>query len=410
MRLFLDSYGCTLNQADAELIRGALSGEEFTGISEADIVILNTCAVKGVTEARMLSRIRKYLALGKRIIVTGCLPKINPTVLNRFPVSIVDTNSIDQLPIVLRSKRNMLVYSDSHDNKLKLSFCPNNSLTGIVPISEGCLGRCAFCGTKNARGDLTSYPIEDIVARVRLLLKWGKKEIYLTAQDTGCYGADIGTDLVELLREVLAVKGDYRLRIGMMNPQHIAEILDGLINVYNDERVYKFIHIPIQSGSDRVIREMNRGCTVRQFESIIGRFRKQVKDLCLSTDVIVGFPTETEADFEKTIRLIERVRPDIINISKFHPRPDTVAAEMKILPTQTVKKRSVRLSKICKRIILEQNMKYIGQELACLVTDERRRLARANNFKQVFLNRQADGFITAAISDASYGHLKGKIV
>ena len=407
MKLFLDSYGCTLNQADAEIIRGILRKEEFTDLSDAETVIINTCAVKGATQSKMLSRIRSYLALGKRVVVAGCLPKMNRKLLDEFPVSIVDTNSIDKLPLAIRSRA---VYTSSgHKNKLKMPHCLNDSPTGIIEISEGCLSRCAFCGTKNARGDLTSYPIEDIVARVRLLLGHGKKEIYLTAQDTGCYGLDIGTNLVKLLREILKIDGDYRLRIGMMNPNYSLKMLDDLIEIYRDDRVYKFLHIPVQSGSDRVIREMNRGYSVAQFQRIVEKFRGEIEDICLSTDIIVGFPTETDDDFKKTVELIKTVRPDIINLSKFYPRPNTAAARMKLLTTETLKKRSVALSKVCRKIILEQNKKYIGQVMECLVIDNDRRLARAPNFKQVFLDRRAAGFVHAKIMDAGYSCLKGEI-
>jgi len=408
MRLFLDSYGCTLNRADSEIIRGVLKGNEFTDLSNAETVILNTCAVKGVTQARMLSRIRDYLSLGKRVIVAGCLPKVNPKALAQFPVSIVDTNSIEKLPEML--KKRMIITSSDHKRKLRMPFCLDDSVTGIVSISEGCLGRCSFCGTKNARGDLTSYPEKDILERIKFLLKHGKREIYLTAQDTGCYGADIKTDLARLLKEILKIGGDYRLRIGMMNPKHVLKMMDELIKIYKDERVYKFIHVPVQSGSDKVIREMNRDYKTAYFERIIRKFREEIKDLAVSTDIIIGFPSETDADFEKTAKLVERIRPDIINLSKFYPQPNTAAGEMRQLSTETVKKRSVRLSKICKKIILEQNKKYIGRKLECIVVDKERRMARAPNFKQVFLDKGAEGFVTATIVNASYGHLKGKMV
>ncbi len=407
MRLFLDSYGCTLNRADAEIIRGVLAKEEFTDLGDAETVIVNTCAVKGPTQSKMLSRIREYLALGKRVVVAGCLPKVNRKILDQFPVSIVDTNSIEKLPIAVRKRA--IFTSSSHKNKLKMPHCPDDSLTGMLAISEGCLGRCSFCGTKNARGNLTSYPPKDIIKRVQFLVTQGKKEIYLTAQDTGCYGTDIKTDLVELLEGILAIEGDYRIRVGMMNPNHCLKLLDRLITVYSDERVYKFLHLPVQSGSDKVIKAMNRAYTVRQFEEIVGKLRRGIDDLCLSTDIIVGFPGETDADFEKTVSLMERVRPDVINISKFCPRPYTAAAGMKPLTTQALKKRSARLSKICKKIILEQNRKYVGRDLVCLVTDKNRRLARASNFKQVFLDARADGMVKAKIVEANSTYLRGNI-
>lgn len=407
MKLFLDSYGCTLNQADAEIIRGVLSSHEFTDLSEAEAVIINTCAVKGATQSKMLSRIKEYLGMGKRVIVAGCLPKINRKILEGFPVSIVDTNSIDKLPLAIKSRA--IFTSPVHKNKLNLPYCIDDSPTGIVAISEGCLSRCAFCGTKNARGDLTSYPIENVVARVRWLVEHGKKEIYLTAQDTGCYGLDIKTNLAELLNEVLKVKGNYRIRVGMMNPTYALKLLNELVAIYKDERVYKFLHLPIQSGSDRVIREMNRGYTTKQVEMVVDKFRKNIDDLCLSTDIIVGFPTETDADFKKTVEFIKGIKPDITNVSKFYPRPNTPAARMKLLTTQVLKERSVTLSKICRELSLEQNKKYVGRVVDCLITDRRRKLARAHNFKQVFLDKLNGDFVSVKIVGAGYSHLKGRI-
>lgn len=413
MKVHLETYGCALNKADSSIIKGFLSNQTFTDAKNADVVIVNSCAVKLTTENRMFSKIKKHLKANKEVLVTGCLPKINLRELKKYPVSIVDSNSLDQLPKALEKiKENKTVYfsSDNHKNKLSFPHCLDMGITTIVEISEGCLGKCAFCGTKNARGSLTSYSSEDIRNYVGFLVKAGKKEIYLTSQDMGCYGFDIESNLPELLREITSIKGDFLVRIGMMNPNHALKILDKLVEAYKNKKIYKFLHVPVQSGSNKVLKEMDRAHTKEDFEEIIERFRKEIPDVCIATDIIVGFPTETEEDFEETIELMRRIKPDVVNISKFYPRPKTKASEMKKLPTEIIAKRSRLLSKICREIHSEKNKLYVGKKFRCLVTDSKRKLARAPNFKQVFLDRDSEGFVQVKITESGRSFLRGKVL
>lgn len=409
-----------MNQADAQIIRKVLErhNHEFTDLKSSDLVVINSCSVKLTTENRMISRIKKYLGMGKRVIVAGCLPRMNPKRLQNLNVSVVDTDSLDGLPRVVKldGDGRRFFFSNKHKNKLRLPHAQDDSVTGIVSISEGCLSQCSFCGTRNARGRLMSYPIRDILEYTRCLIDQGKREIFITAQDVGCYGIDIKTNLIELLEKITSLEGDFWLRIGMMSPHHVQGMFEKLIEIYRSDKIYKFLHIPIQSGSNNVLKSMRRAGSAEQFLSMVRRFREEIPNIAVSTDIIVGFPTETDADFEKTVNLIKKARPDITNISMFYPRPRTEASKMKKLPTETIKQRSRRLSEICRKISLENNKKYIGREMRCLVTGQSKYgqvLARAPNFKQVILDSGdavKDGrWVDVRIVDVGSSHLKGFI-
>ena len=229
----------------------------------------------------------------------------------------------------------------------------------IVPINEGCLGKCDYCKTKFARGHLRSYPIKDIVNHVRNAVNTGAKEIWLTSQDTACYGYDIDTNIVNLLRELIKIPKDFRIRLGMGNPDFLPDYLGELIEVYKSEKIYKFIHIPIQSGSDKVIKAMKRNYTIESFVNIVEKFKKHFPKITIATDIIVGYPDETDEDFEKTLELIKQMRFDVLNISRFWYRPDTLAAKKKKLPTLKVKNRGIRITKVFHDTAREENKKWL---------------------------------------------------
>ncbi|MEM4222091.1 MAG: hypothetical protein QW097_01535 [archaeon] len=226
MRIFLQTFGCTFNKADEGYIKKVLNKNVFCKKPEhADVVILNTCGVKNTTENRMFFLIEKYLKANKKVVVTGCLPKINFERLQKYPVSIVDSNSLDFLPQALE-KREIFISSKPLN---KLDFY-GEGFTAIIPICEGCLSRCSFCATKNARGNLRSYSERDVVLTLERAVQSGKKEILLTAQDCGCYGLDIGTNIGSLLEKISKVEGEFKVRLGMANPQYIKKYKELLTN------------------------------------------------------------------------------------------------------------------------------------------------------------------------------------
>jgi MiaB-like tRNA modifying enzyme len=338
MNAFVKTYGCTFNQRDGQAIEGVLAKAGFALVAserEADIIIVNTCGVKEVTQNKIINYIK---SLKKPTFVGGCLTKMID--LSKYKVHIFDTNTISQLPNQIKNNIKE-ISSNEKENHLKLPVIETNDLQ-IIPIAEGCLGNCNYCSVKFARGNLNSYPIEDIAHSIHA------RKILLTSQDNGCYGLDIGTNLVKLLKHILSLKKDFQLRIGMMNPEHVIKFLPELIEIYKDPRIIKFIHIPVQSGSNKILKEMNRRYTVEQFKKIVREFRKAIPNITISTDIIVGYPTETEEDFLETKELLEELNLEVVNLSKFAPRPKTIASKLKQLPTAVLKERSKTISKLIK--------------------------------------------------------------
>jgi MiaB-like tRNA modifying enzyme len=222
------------------------------------------------------------------------------------------------------------------------------------------MSECTFCQTKLAKGDLSSYRLGDIVRQVQTEIKEGCKEVWLTSTDNGCYGLDIGTDLPTLVNAVSEIQEEFMIRVGMMNPMYMPRIKQNLIESYDNEKVFKFLHIPVQSGSDKVLNDMKRGHTSQTFREIVNKTKEKFEKFTISTDIIVGFPSETEEDFQKTITLLDETKPDVVNLSKYSARPGTDAAELKQIDAAEIKRRSKVIFEQINKISLESNKKWIG--------------------------------------------------
>lgn len=380
MQVFIKSFGCSTNFSDGEVLAGCLAEARYkivNSISTADIVIYNTCAVKGPTENRMIELLRRVPA-DKKLVVAGCLPLINFERLCRevrFDGVVGPAAGDKIVDVVGRVVAGERVIALENTLSAKPSLClPRlklNPLISIIPINYGCLGACAYCCVVFARGRLRSYTVKEIVERVRGDVASGIKEIWLTSQDTACYGRDLNTNLAELLNEICEIEGVFKIRVGMMTPNMVLDILDDLIQVFKNEKIFKFVHLPVQSGDNKVLRRMRRFYSVEDFKSIVDAFRKAHPEITLATDVICGFPGEGEREFEKTIRLIEEVKPDIVNVSKFFVRPKTEAAKMQndFVPLQEIKRRSNLASAVARDIALERNGRWVGWDGEVLVDE-----------------------------------------
>lgn len=190
----------------------------------------------------------------------------------------------------------------------------------------------------------------------------GVKEFWITSQDTGCYGREIGSSLAELLLALGDLPGDFRVRVGMMTPNMVTDMQDKLINAFRNDKIFKFLHLPVQSGDNETLKRMRRFYTSEQFSCIVDAFRSEFPDLTLATDVIVGFPGETEEAFENTIKLLDEVKPDVTNVSKFFARPKTAAAKIQdcLVDRDEIKRRSTVAAELVKRISLERNQRWVG--------------------------------------------------
>ena len=379
VKIYLETYGCAANKSDSEIMMGLLKEGGFQIVKDckdADINIINTCIVKTPTAKRMERRIRELYSTGKPLIVAGCMAKAEVDRVKKFAptASIITPNAIDRIvDVVERTLKGESVIAEGEmKEKVSLPRIPFNDVISIVQISSGCLSACSFCETRIARGVLKSFPPASIIERIKKDIKIGFKEFWITSQDNACYGFDLNTNLARLLKEIVSLEGDFFVRVGMMNPAHLIkrrEVLLELIEVYKSEKIFKFLHLPLQSGSDRVLEDMNRGYTLMEFIEIVNAFRKEIPDITLETDVIVGYPTESEEDFEKTLKAIEILRPDVVNISKFSPRPHTPAEKLKQLPPEVVRRRSKALYELVKRIAMENNKRFLNRVVEVLVDE-----------------------------------------
>jgi len=368
-RVYVKSFGCSANLADGEVIAGCLSKAGFEVVDEpqdAEILLYNTCAVKSPTENRVIDILRKA-PRDKRLVVTGCLPLINfERLKNEVEFDGVTgpapgAKIVEILCRVVAGEKVVFLGGVSKPS-LCLPRIPVNPVVSVVPINYGCLGDCSYCCVHFARGRLRSYLVDEIVERVKQDLVSGAREVWLTSQDTACYGKDIGASLADLLRRICGIEGDFFVRVGMMNPNHVMGMLDELVEAYKCGRVFKFLHLPVQSGDDEVLELMNRRYAVEDFKRIVQAFREEIPRLTLSTDVICGFPGENREAFEQTKKLVREIQPDIVNVSKFFSRPRTPAEKMVSLPPKEVKMRSREVAELSRRISFERNRAWMNWE------------------------------------------------
>ena len=365
-KIFVEAYGCSASFADSEMISGLIvnGGHTLaTDSSESDLNLIVTCSVKDTTANKMMHRIKSLKA--KPLIVAGCLPKAEQSNVEKFTenASLLGPNSLGKTLDVINSTlsgKKQIALEDSDLSKVGLPKVRLNSAVGIVEIASGCMSECTFCQTKLAKGDLSSYRLGDIVRQVQTEIKEGCKEVWLTSTDNGCYGFDIGTDLPTLVNAVSEIPEDFMVRVGMMNPMYMSRIKQELIESYDNEKVFKFLHIPVQSGSNKVLNDMKRGHTSETFREIVKKTKDRFENFTISTDIIVGFPSETEEDFQKTLSLLDETKPDVVNLSKYSARPGTDAAELKQIDAAEIKRRSKVIFDQINKISLKSNEKWIG--------------------------------------------------
>jgi threonylcarbamoyladenosine tRNA methylthiotransferase CDKAL1 len=428
MRAFVKGFGCSSNIADTEVLAGCLVAAGHTLVAspgQAELVVYNTCAVKAPTEDRMIYLL-KQVPRDRKVLVAGCLPLVNPERLKRevrFDGVIGPAWGEGIVEVVRRLSVGKRVEEWNDSVRLPGLGLPRklaNPCVSIVPICYGCLGACAYCCVRHARGQLRSYSLSEIVERVSADRAQGIKEFWLTSQDSASYGRDIGVSLSGLLRRVCGIAGDFLLRVGMMTPNRLLDIVDDVFDVFADGKLFKFLHVPVQSGDDEVLGRMNRHYSVEEFRGLVEGFRARFPRSTVATDVIVGFPGETTEAFTHTLDLIETTRPDIVNVSKFYGRPGTSALRLQPqIGIQEVKARSGRLARLVRRTALERNREWVGWRGRILVDEVGKTgsvVGRNSAYKPVVLKCSADQcrrllgqYLDVKVTGASRSHLIGEI-
>ncbi|MFH1248960.1 MAG: tRNA (N(6)-L-threonylcarbamoyladenosine(37)-C(2))-methylthiotransferase [archaeon] len=423
--VYIETYGCSANQNNAEIISGILRQAGLfivKNIKIADFAILNTCIVKGPTKEKMLSRVKEIgKKFGARFIVSGCMPDVfSKEILQIAPnSSFVGSHHVKNIANAVKKisqGKKVFMTGKINEPKLCLPKIPSSSVIGITQILEGCVGKCTYCITRQAKGELFSYPKEEIIKNIKNDLANGCKEIWLTSQDNAAYGLESGKYMLPvLLKEILSLKGKFYVRLGMMNPNHVLPFLDELIECYRDEKFFKFLHIPIQSGSNKVLKEMKRGYSKENFTKIVNSFRKEFPTITVSTDIIVAYPTESKDDFDETVELIKKIRPQILNLSRFWPMKNTEASGLKRINAKESKKRAKVISELHLGICKEESAKMLGWNGKAIVDKhgfEDTFLARNKDYNLIAVNGKniLGKFVDVEIVKTSPHYLYGKIV
>lgn len=386
----------------------SMGHEQVFSEEEAEAALINTCVVIEPTERKIMRRLRQLRDGGKYLMIVGCMASVNKERLQaEFPNALIcGTSDYSRFPSKLDRERG------SHGAPSP----PKVSGPLILPIAQGCNGSCSYCMTKLARGDLMSYPLSELVDKVERAVRNGTKEVLVTSQDTAAYGMDRGVRLPDLLRAICSVPGEFRVRVGMMNPDNLADILDDMVDVYRHPKVYKFLHLPVQSGSDRVIRNMGRAYSADAYKHMVNKVRSSVPEITLSTDVITGFPGEMEEDHHRTVDLMTEVRPNIINVTRFSRRPGTPAATMNgQVPSWVAKERSRELTRLRFKISSEINASKVGRTYSVIIDEKGKGdsvMARTDDYTPVVIkgNHELWQRVEVRVTGHASTHLYGAIV
>ena len=424
MKVYIESYGCTFNKADGQIMAGVLRENKIDivdSIEEADVIIVNTCYVKLPTENKITYKIQKLQKdfPDKKIIVGGCMVEIDPEKLDKIGpnCSWIGPHQLNKAADVVRTTYCGDIVRESgfsKESKVGVPKVSDDSLVHIIQICEGCLGACTFCCTRFARGPLNSYPIEDIVAEAKSAIENGACEIQLTAQDTAAFGRDSGEKLSDLIKEVANLQGDFKVRVGMMHPKNILHDVDEIIDAMKHPNVYDFIHLPVQSGSDKVLSEMRRGHTISQYKEIVNKFKSEIPGIALAVDIIVGYPTENEEDFMATVDLLNEIKPSLIHLSKYQHRKGAISSSLDEIPHDVMKKRSKFLSKIKSEITEKENQELLNTTQNVLVVEEGSKggfIAKTNSYIPVIVdNVELGSFVSVKITNATATYLMGQLI
>lgn len=276
--------------------------------------------------------------------------------------------------------------------RLHLDYSPSS--IGVVQIATGCVGRCRYCITRNARGYIRSIPESEILGQITRQVQGGAVEIRLTGQDVSAYGLDQGPPgLPSLLHSIGNLPGRFKVRVGMMNPATVMPILSDLADSFVHENIFAFLHLPVQSGSDLVLRRMERGYMVQDYLEIISVFREEIPGISLSTDFIVGFPGESADDFSMSCELVRKIKPESVNVTRYSYRPGSMISAADDLLERTKKERSRELIRISHEILQSTKQGRIGSVVSVLVTEKLRPgsvTARSDMYHNVIIRKDLE--------------------
>jgi threonylcarbamoyladenosine tRNA methylthiotransferase CDKAL1 len=401
MKIYFESYGCTLSKSESALyVNGMMKdGDSIVQRPEdADLSVIGTCVVIRHTEEKMLNRIDDLSAKSK-VKVLGCLPTVTG-------------NQISSDSIEMITPREMRSF---YTGKLDDIEIREPSIFDGIPINQGCTGSCNYCISRIARGKLVSRKPEKIVNQIRIQLERGIREVRISSLDTAAYGKDLGTGLPSLVNDITSIDEDFMIRVGMMEPKNTMTILEPLMDSMKNSKVFRFLHVPVQSGDDRILDLMNREYSAEDFVTIRSRFRENFPDSTLSTDIISGYHDEDGETFENTVKLIEKTRPDIINITRFSPRPYTADFNSRTPETNLVKEWTKVYTEMHRQILHEKLASIVGKVEPLIITEKGKNntwVGRDQAYRSVVVagNLKLYNRVDAEIVDTGSTYLVGKVL
>lgn len=428
----IETYGCQMNVRDSEILYGllALCGvERAESRDDANVILFNTCCVREHAEKRVFGNVgslkeRKDADPDLIIGVCGCMMQQNDVgskMMKRFPFLdfVLGTHMVRHLPeillAVLNGDRIIAVSDEENDVVEGLPSIRGDSVSAFVNINYGCNNYCTYCIVPYVRGPERSRKPDEIIREIESLVRSGTSEITLLGQNVNSYGKDLGgADFPSLLENSAAVDGLKRLRFMTSHPKDLSDRL--IETVAGNEKICHHVHLPLQSGSDRILKRMNRHYDAAAYLEIVRKLRASAPDMELTTDIIVGFPGETEEDFLKTLEIVERVGYASAFTFKYSRRKGTPAARMPDQIDEEVKaERLGRLNELQKRKTLENNRKYVGRtgEVLTEGIDQKSglRYGKYKNFKMVYFDHpdgRAGDYVTVKAVDVKGNSLLGE--
>lgn len=382
-KLYIETLGCQMNKSDTERIAGIMShfGYDMAEENEADFLIVNTCSIRQLSEDKAYSKLGNW---GKRkkdgekikIGICGCVAQQeNEKLLKKFPyVDLVfGTHNIYELPRLLEHDGRLCAVKKEAVEEKEFNIIRNKNINAWLPIMEGCNNFCTYCVVPYTRGRERSRSVENIINEAKQIIKEGFKEITLLGQNVDSYGKDLENKptFAYLLSELDKLDGDFRIRFTTSYPTDITD--EVIETVKNGKKICECFHIPMQSGNDRVLKAMNRRYNVEQYKNIVQKIQKEIENVTVTSDFIAGFPSETEEEFQDTIKQIRALGLDYSNTAAYSPRPNTPAGRMtdKFVPDEIKKRRLIELNEVIKEASFNSNKKYVGKILEVLVEKEK---------------------------------------
>lgn len=405
MKYHIITYGCQMNKSDSERIATFFDrkGYKESALDDADLVIINSCSIRQSAIDRMEAKIRKIKKTAhQKVILTGCVldkdkKKLSPFFDYYFPPQ--DTKEWNFLK--------------KEKNENFFDITPKRSgITAYVSIMTGCNNFCSYCVVPYTKGRERSRDIKEVVEEAKEAIKKGYKEIWLLGQNVNSYNGN--STFEKLLREINKIKGNFWIRFASSHPKDLSS--DIILAMKECRKMTKYLHLPIQSGDDEILKKMNRPYDVKKYQEIIEEVRKKIPDISISTDVIVGFPGETEKNFSNTVQVFREMEFDMAYIARYSPREQTAAYNLKeTVSTEEKRRREKILEEIIKETALKRNKRFLKKTLTVLVlrkTKNNKLIGKTTGYQNIIFEGKEDlvgNFVKVKVTHSSIWGLKGKI-